>query len=483
VTKRRRVIAIARLFLFTADAACAASNSTTASAATARGTPAATSLLGPHIHLCFDPNAGVDQAWARRWNEGLARAIYDFSPVYPVEVRPRSMTTDNSLECLRSAGFDCGGAEGHVYCQSDVIARLLLASALLSASSTLMVLNDDPHLAWQPIDARVALTLAKSKSVGGKVPDWIERSAGAADSPVSQHIAKAIRLADAVGQVYNRPADQPMPRPENMAENIAGLLYKTSAWTLLSFVIGHELTHAHGHCLVQEPSSVELDGSWTRFNALQAPSGPLCGALALNPSELVADRCALRVMSLTDGMLARSLKHALTPAGSAPDNSALMLPIQLSHRIAIDLFAHLAHEGLARQSQAVTFEDSGPVAWYLPVEHNGYLAEALRVYLFASVLHGKAHSDTSYISKLCEASALTFVFGIESAWTKCADRNATPDRVAGGPAATMAMATLLSSTFSDYLAAAATQRWSNGQAWSGTGEGIQTTVVRCEPGE
>lgn len=120
------------------------------------------------------------------------------------------------------------------------------------------------------------------------------------------------------------------------------VLYEAASNYLMAFVMGHEMSHAYGRCVIPQASVVETSGVFDRLVGLQSEGRVLCP----NPiyvDELKADRCAFRTVQQLDVGMQRVKSP---PHVSAAASATLLEGLSMSRRFAIDSLTYELKLGL-----------------------------------------------------------------------------------------------------------------------------------------
>lgn len=257
-----------------------------------------------------------------------------------------------------------------------------------------------------------------------------------------------------VKAVHDFDSDPNAPFPTDLATATAYNTYEAAANDLLAFVLGHELQHAQGQCVVATPSWAERSGRFNELLGLQA-AGRFCSK-DLDPDELIADRCGLRVLEQMDGAMV-AFKTAHWPA-PLTENPALAI-LSVGRRISIDALSWIFSLGLGgRVPKAVHVKDPGadglPTVAYEETPRPGYLYQPLRLYLYAALLHQQEQFN-QHLVRLCDSTAQRFVLGLNLASVGCGGK---------GDADLRAAQRAFPKFFGELVPEGVKERWASG-AW------------------
>ena len=194
-------------------------------------------------------------------------------------------------KCSRSPVGSCHTSETKVQCDATVLARGVLAIAIMSASWTIEAMRIgalDNHLNV-PIDGFTAVATADEMLV---LRDQ-QRGLGGIQllcSFTPDSVEKLMRLAGRV-TTFDRSADDEM---RSYSDVLAYRIYEAASNFVFAYLLGHELGHAHSVCVSSEPSAAET-ARFTDFAlGLQQEYMPCQGLVA--DDELRADECGLRIV-------------------------------------------------------------------------------------------------------------------------------------------------------------------------------------------
>jgi hypothetical protein len=410
------------------------------------------------FHLCVQHDDGVSHAWNQDLAAGITRLV---SGVYRNAGQDIRFIIDPSMECVHQAGAACHGSSGHVYCGEEALSRVLYASALASASFAAGLLK---HPAKEtggalPVDFSFSmvecLAIADTAGRSKTMPDWI--AARIASDPSGQLTAIFAITGRVAHAVHDFDVDPNASFPQELIVATAYNTYEAAANEILAFILGHELAHAQGRCVIDKPSWAERSGAFKQMTDLQS-SGRMCSK-DIDPDEMLADRCGLRVLETMDqAMIDFKVSHAAPWAQNPAKNVALTV-LSVGRRIAIDGISWIFSIGMAaRVPEAVSFAPPGldgiPTLSYASTPRPGYLYEPLRLSLVAGVMRAQEQFN-HHLVMLCDNTAQRFVLGLNSAGTACTGRN---------EASMLAAQKTFPAIFGELVSKEVSRRWSSG-AW------------------
>jgi hypothetical protein len=301
-------------------------------------------------------------------------------------------------------------------CREEFIARLLQSAAWGGALSAIALQRHPDPRKFYDMMANVGggdlfeLVSATPESISILASTWQPEGPWTADEIIAaQALVDKIRL-------FESNAAQPSTPVEQIAEAV----YITTAGHLMSFVIGHELSHYFAdQCLFRDVSA-ERQGRIDAMRGLQEVGGPLCASVPAGQKswimtprleEMIADDCALRGM-------ARLEQRTFSAMWAPPFPGAPSTTIGLvARRLVVDVLAWFLAYGPSSSGRADFGQDGNPEvirASLLP----GYLYPQHRLALVAAELGG--HLGTgSPRSMICEDSGRIFALQSRAAISVC----------------------------------------------------------------
>jgi hypothetical protein len=399
--------------------------------------------------LCTYSHEELDKAWFEGWSARVQAAIGVVVASYPSSARATSMINDPTPQCAEHAGTECAAEAGEVYCRMPILARMLHALALSSASLARPMRGSDGRN-WSPVTTEIALTLATIAGLDAPMPPELVEEMGPADSPTHQHFEIALALAER----FREPA----LKVENAEDMLGALAIDTAATAFISFTLGHALEYASRACALVEPSPAESEGTFVRLVEFDATD--VCDREIVEQAEINAERCALRSVATMDGLSLASARDQIRKLASnlaAPErvdtvsNGFARMAARLGHMSAIDAVA--SHLQVGYKMPTPLAKDGAGFSFQIPANVPARLYRALRLYLFAAALRPERTRSAGGV-KLCDTTAERFTVDMESVMNAC--QTAGPDAAA---------AKVLTAMFGDRLPRAVSRGWASGSLW------------------
>lgn len=311
----------------------------------------------------------------------------------------------------------CHALPGQVMCRENFIARILQAAAWGGALSAIATRRHTEAADWYGVMGRVGggdlfeLVAVNPERFGELASAWEGEGTWLADEiHAAQKLVERIRLIESKGE-----------EPSGAEETVAHSVYVTAAGHLVSFTLGHEMSHYFSDkCLFPEPSRVERAGRIDALHRLQE-EGPLCSSMSLpkstesllvSPKEKLADTCALRGVA--------HLERRLFSSASGTPQSELSLAMAfVARRLVVDVASWFLVYGPMSRGRADFGDNGNPTAILLSLVP-GYLVPQHRLALVARELGehitaaGRAPPPV-----LCEDAARVFVLQTRHAASAC----------------------------------------------------------------
>lgn len=377
------------------------------------------------VQMCGSNSRGALRQWRPNLQDALRRLSaenYGGREVFDIQFVETS-------DCVGLESHACLGLPGLVMCNEDALERLVYASGMASGYHMLSFLegavSQDPKSnPWSDIlrdlnsselgpievlgliDAAEADRLVRGVYAPGEETKYEKRKkylVQAYGPKTSSLIDKAMVAAAGLRDLDTNWESSVHKMTDSELRFFAAIRFQYRAIVdeVLSFVVGHELAHAHGGCLVHDVSQPESSGRVTQFIQLQTDRRLFCP----NPpsiSEINADRCALRVLQKTDERLRRdellmSFGYMIKPG-----------MLNIARRHTIDFVALILAGGLGSTTQE-TFRLELPVngrPQYRPElkRREGYLESGMRLLLVAELLRSASQPPEMEVG-VCGTSA------------------------------------------------------------------------------
>lgn len=356
-----------------------------------------------------------------RWRPNLHAALDRLRSTTYLTAKAYETHFVERSECSALEDHSCFGKPGVVLCSEAVLARVLYAAAMTSGVNMLSYLErinrrttqsttenpwaellaDLDHSELGPIEALslVDATEADREIRGTYAPGEKTKLEKRIEQLVQTYGSRARKLVEqaftSAWGLQELDLDPKLHLKKMSAElslffESMHIIFRAAVDESLSLILGHELAHAHGGCLVAWPVTPEYERRFSEFVSLQISGRLLCQ----NPpsiSELNADRCGLRVLHATDERLRREELLFVYNRRAHPGL------LNIGRRHAIDLFGLLLAAKLGSSTQEVHAPYSSQLTLrgrpqYYPalVERKGYLYSALRLLLAADLLHARS---------------------------------------------------------------------------------------------
>jgi hypothetical protein len=388
----------------------------------------------PVVFACFDPTANDrDRVWANVALKSLIlhQYAYNSRAQFRVETLPLSKCT------ALPSGAACYAHRRQVYCRIDMLGRALRAVAYLSVDSAMRLLTHlslvlDPKALSEKLafdssvnDAFLIVTATSPELRSEAMIRSLRRNAGEeADDQTLLRMAALMLIASAqVAHLYistpttveemkqegisictGPDGKRKFCDPSNEVAGLAFMLFDDASSYIVTFILGHELSHAYGRCFLKDPSLSERAGHVGRIVSVQVqPKSPWHYRLRLD--ELSADRCALRaveqvdrVMNTREGILEQTIRERLK----------LLRP--WSKRFAIDAVGWLLHFGLTTSPTKGAQQDAENGAFYAA---EGHLLPGLRLLLFSQLLYALTGWADNALVNVCGVTARELILGFE----------------------------------------------------------------------
>ncbi|MBN2595348.1 MAG: hypothetical protein JXR82_01020 [Marinifilaceae bacterium] len=281
------------------------------------------------LRICGNDYESID---LKKWKpnliaslERLRKNCYGTESAFSI----KSITKNNCPELENNSLY---GKEGIVMCEEIVLERIAYASAMLSGFQILSVvkrLNSPTGVTdniWKDIIKNI-----DNKSIGTievlSLIDAVEADANifgnyapgektklekvklhlinAFGANASEQIDAAITAAWGIQELdLNPQLTNSMPLNEALIFDVMLAIYRTTLDETLSFVIGHEMAHAHKGSPIKTNLPQTNQNRLIQFINIQICKNFFCK----NPpsiSEINADRCALRTLYMTDNYFQR----------------------------------------------------------------------------------------------------------------------------------------------------------------------------------
>lgn len=311
----------------------------------------------------------------------------------------------------------CYAIAGEVMCRENFAARVLQAAAWGGALSAVATRRNTGAADWYDIMRHVGggdlfeLVDVKPDSFNGLASAWEKEGAWRADEiHMARNLVERIRDIESKGE-----------KPSGLDETIAHHIYVMAAGHLVSFILGHEMSHYFSdECMFPEPSRVEAAGRIETLQRLQ-DEGPLCTLMILpksreplvvRPQELRADICALRGMAY--------LERRLFSENWVAPRRELTLPMAfVARRLVVDVTSWFLAYGPMSRGRADFGDNGNPTSILLSIVP-GYLVPQHRLALVARELSeyvatpGRAPPPV-----LCEDAAHIFMLQTRGSASAC----------------------------------------------------------------
>jgi hypothetical protein len=442
------------------DAGAAATpDASTATPEGSAATPGNSQLAPVTMNLCAGASAREqDRAWKTPLLTSMARLLNGaLSEGTTVKLKVGECPADfREGTCYASPGF--------LACREDSVARLLEAAAWGGALSAVALRRHAAARAWYGVMATVGggdlfeLVSTAPDAIPGLASKWATEGTWRAEEILG---ARAL-----VEKIHNFESNGTAPASPD--ETVAEAVYQTTAGHLVSFVIGHELSHYNSdRCAFPEPSLVEGEGMIDPLRALQEPGAPLCSSITIGGKEwimtprlqeLLADKCALRGMARLERRTFGKAWGELETGGPKPALSFV------ARRLVVDILAWLLAYGPIPTGRA-DFGDNGNPAAIRASLLPGYLYPQHRLALVAAEL--TRHVSPQVVRPIiCEDAARVFALQARASASVC-----RPGEVAQVKHAEQQLVPALGSVIAPGIA----KLWQTGGEWD------QQRSFRCEP--
>jgi len=368
------------------------------------------------IFICNDPVPA--SKWHRNVEIALKRLSYG---CYKSDNQEYEVVNLWNKSCVDLSSGACTGGDGSVYCKNDVLSRILLAEAWMAAGYAVPILmNPKNKRRTINIDVATAFRIANAQLSGDtiefdKISDSIIKSLNG-NLSVFNRIKQAVDNIQTFDVQYDK---RPVPSvdPDTL---ISYSIYEASVNFIIAFIIGHELSHAHGFCWLNKPSVIEQIGLFKKIINIQSEGDIFCQ----NPiliDEIKADKCALRVLEY---MINAYNKCRTSQFNNRIDEYVTLGFASISKRFAIDgmsllLFTGLAHEThKSFHSLEYITGDGKESTIILKSSNDGYIYSPLRLILFSELLKYYEFIN-KYMVSICDDTADRFVLDINSIIFPC----------------------------------------------------------------
>jgi hypothetical protein len=342
----------------------------------------------PTLFVCIASNVMDLERSAMPWAEAsisvFSQLTYDSSHQFDIQSIDEGAChtpgpgCDHWRKCQRVAADACYGERGSVYCNLTALARIAVTEALvISVGITTRDITPGAKEDFTlPINIFEARDLLEAMERHKPQANWDQ---------IEKHIGLKINMgimAIVLPELITPPKEA-FSGEKSPTMFLAKLLEGRALMDVYGFVIGHELAHAWGFCPIVAPSAVETSGMLDALVGMQT-NGSLC-PMRIEPSELAADRCALRAIAALEANLTKD-----DPPMKDPKN------VRGNARVlAAQAVQWITSVGLGGQSkQSVTVGTRGEATVTLK-PRSGYMYTALRLALFATLLRDQ--EDISFV--------------------------------------------------------------------------------------
>lgn len=364
------------------------------------------------VHLCQQPN---EPPAVRAWGEGAAQAINRLSYAgYRQGGSPFRIVSDDSKSCLAQAKNSCFAHGSHVYCNKKQLARLVAAAAASALSHEL-----DGGSVTNTLNVTASFMIADAmlttdNQIRTSILEQLMGSMGLQMEqilPVMKRMPKVLRW-DVEGDQSIIEADPELAMLHPVMEGTVNYVF--------AYLLGHELAHAYSSCPFSAPSRVEESGLWKTAVSAQSRGKLIC-ANTLLVDEVLADRCALRVVrKLDEAMSAHKKRESQRLFQTFP--SPVQMLHSVSRRTAIEAFNHMLMTGFSAGPEGVQVEAPGQDGMYTVAYRSkstpGYLYQAIRMLLFSQELHESEPYSPDVVA-MCDDSAKSFTLAVRATFLGC----------------------------------------------------------------
>lgn len=368
------------------------------------------------IYLCTEVEQKDETSWLNNVEMAFNRLSYG---CYKTEEMSYEVVNQVSDGCTEIPGGSCVGESGKVTCKKDVLARILLAQAWTAASFVVSMEQSGGELVGKAISITDAFSLADAQLSGnrGTQQKISKRIINNMDGNHEQF--KRIEQVVANLQYFDLHPETNLASFDPAAILSYGI-YEPATNYLIAFILGHELSHAHGFCWMEEHSSLEKSGLFKDIINIQAEGKLFCP----NPilvDELKADRCAMRVIQFMDESYSKCVNRQFT---RRIDRLATYFLLSIGRRHAIDQLSLLFMLGLGHDTKEairslghITNDGMDTIA-YVSKFDRGYISWPLRLILFSEQLRQREFVNKDWVG-ICNDTAQRIVIGMNMHLAYC----------------------------------------------------------------
>ena len=371
------------------------------------------------INLCADTDQNYEGLWTNNVNLALNRLSYGCYKTDKMSYEVLNLPS----KCPDIPGGSCYGENGKVICNKAILARVLLSQAWMAAGYIIAMENDRAGLKATLFTGIDTLALADAQ-LSRDTKTFSEISKRIITTELNGNHETFTKIENLVSdlQYFDMNPDLD-PSSVNPLALFAYSIYEPATNYLIAFILGHELSHAHSYCWMEEQSSIEKNGLFENIINKQAEGIIFCP----NPillDELKADQCALRIVQFMDESYSKCIDRQFT---ERIDLLATNFFLSVGRRHAIDQLGLLFAIGLAQDSNKAIHDlgnitnDGMRTISYVAKIDRGYIIWPLRLLMFSEQLRQREFISRDLVG-ICGQTARKLVLGMNLHLALCMDK-------------------------------------------------------------